>query len=207
MKRIASFLAGISFALMLNSNAATIGFDDLANPTVPVTTQYSALGVVFSTSWVAPRTGTPDPLGYPDYLGLGGVGFHSYCNAPEYVQANFSIAVSTVQIQIQPFEGGTFTYGLQAFDAAGTLLGAALYTAESHSSWSSVALSDQVGLGIGLGESTIAYVRFFGYNNSGVNAVVFDNFVFSGPAVPEVASTLCLLGLALVGMSGLKKLI
>jgi len=142
---------------------------------------------------------------YSDYAGLGGVGFYpTYCGAPSYWQADFSVPVDYVSVELQPFESGEFVFGLELFDATDQPLGSMLSSGTMHSNWNGVDPSELVALAVSASSSDVAYARFYGYNTHGVNAVSADNFTF-GTSVPDLGGTFTLLTVALLGLLRLRR--
>jgi hypothetical protein len=213
MKRALPLIAFATLLLLFATNmrAATIGFDDLPDGT-HVDNQYASQGVVFTTHWFDPSNVNPaDPIAHPGYAGYygltGGVTFDSYCNAPEYVRANFSVPVSSASVQITPFEGGPtyprdYTLGLVLYNSSGILLGG-VSTVDTYSGGIFPVI-----LSVSLPTADVAYADFYGYYGSGgggVNAVSFDNFTFETTSVPDGGATMLLLGGALTGLAGLRR--
>lgn len=198
------------FSGAVRAVATTIGFDDLPDGT-HVDNQYSGLGVVFTTHWVDSSITRPaDPIAHPGYAGqwgLNGIVFDSYCNADEYVQANFSVPVDHVSIEMQPFEAGTYFYGLELYDASNNPMGAArLSGMTAHSAWGAIDPAELVVLSVHTLSPNVAYARFFGYMESGgINSVSFDNFTFEATSVPDGGTTLFLLGSVLMGLEVLRR--
>ncbi len=194
------------FAACPTASAAvvTIDFNTLADGTV-VTNQFP--GVDFSAHYVSSGSWSPMTITHPGYPSdLGGIGLQSYCNAAAYIQADFSVPVNYVSVELQPFEQGNYDFGLALYDSSSNLLLATVAHVDG-------ILSSVFGGGIYSSElqtlvasttgSDVAFARFFGYNQSGVNAIVANNFAFGTAAapVPEPA-TMLLLGSGLAGLVG-----
>jgi len=192
-----------------NASASTVTLDFSQLPqNVAVTNQFMNFGVVFSADYVNPNnSGVMDSMdvmhpGYPGFAGLNGITLQSYCNAAAYIQTDFSVPTSYISVQLQPFESGTFQYGLEIFNSSSNLIGG-YYINNSivtGSIWGTgINPAELVTLAIG-SSADVSFARFYGYNEHGVNAVNADNFTFGTAPVPEPSTFLLLgAGLACVG--------
>jgi hypothetical protein len=174
------FVAGTALlflAAAAPSAAVVIDFNDLPDGT-HVDNQYAALGVVFSTGNMDPSNTSPsDPIVKGVYGGAhDGVIFDSYCNWAEYIQADFTIPVAYVSVDMQPFEGADqYHLGLELYNAAGALIAETTMTVGEFFTTVHAASPGE----------NVAFARFYGYYGdiqSGINAVVFDN-VTANPGI------------------------
>ncbi len=186
----------------------TIDFNEQPMDT-EISTQYAGVGVsLFSPHYVNPGSMGGMVIVRTPYYGDGnGVRLESYCNAAAYIQADFTVPVDFVSVEIQPFESGDYLFGLELYDSASTLVGSNVYSLSGlHSTWDAIDSAELQVLAASSASADVAFARFYGYygvvdGHGGVNSVTFNNVTFGTAPVPEPA-TLPPPGSGLVGPAG-----
>ncbi|MDX9856980.1 MAG: PEP-CTERM sorting domain-containing protein [candidate division Zixibacteria bacterium] len=169
----------------------TIDFDDLSDGTL-VSDQYAALGITFAGY---------DIFGSRDirsgYFGgpSGTIVLDSYCNGGGYIQATFTGPVDFVSVDFQLFEGDD-PLTLELYNAAGEIV----------VSRTVFGLDDQwYTLTARSAAQDVAFARFYGFGDDGVNAVYNDNISFGNSAVIPEPATFGLVGLGLLSLAVVRR--
>lgn len=150
--------------------ATSINFDDRPNPSSLIGNEYAAMGVNLSNHGLDSDVIYEILVGgywaLPGTIMLG----PGYCSGAAFIQADFSVPVSFVSIDVTVFEGtDSTTLGLQLYDSSNNLVAQQVLTGSQDVTYHLATQSNS---------ANVAYARFYGYYSMGINGVYWDNLTF-----------------------------